>query len=117
MHVVKDIVKDVVEGRDLNSLLFKYLKEAEKEAQLSQLLSLLSVHHEQYEHIDAFIRHIWEYIEANPAIWQHQYESIEVLKTEVGYEEVVLPYRARMEREEKTVLKHWEVRLCGTSSD
>jgi hypothetical protein len=107
---IADIVKALAEGKDLDIVLQEFLEGAKGEdARLDRLLSLFREHAERRQRLDAFNRYIWEHIEKNPDIWQDQYTSIEQLKDELGYKDIVLGPKTRMEREEQSVLKFWKV--------
>jgi hypothetical protein len=109
---VAEIVKAVVEGRDLDLVLDKQLEGLKEEEQLGRFVALLGAQQENHEHVGTFIRHAWKYMEKNPGIWHRQYSTIEELQDEVGYENILLPPKTRMEREKRSVLGLWKVQNC-----
>jgi hypothetical protein len=124
---VLEIVQAIAESKDKDSVLHQYLKGSEGDEKLSQLLTWLTArqdHTEVSERVDQFVMYIWEYIEKDSNIWQHQYKSVDEMKVKVGYAETVLPCVARQsestdrfQRGNRSVLKMWQVSLFGGNAD
>jgi len=60
--------------------------------------------------------HTWRYIEKNPSIWRHRYPTIDELKGDIRYDEIILPIAVRqsgtmqrLKSEKESVLRQWQV--------